>query len=82
MAARDEIHVIQFGHLGSPGTQVGIFQRVEAALDLDAAAERGTDFLAGLAEIPHRLEIVIGKTLALLELEPVVNVGDDGRLFG
>src|SRR5207244_5037345 len=54
VTAGDEIDVVQFGHLGSPGAQVSILQRIQAALDLDAAAERGADFLAGLAEISDR----------------------------
>src|SRR5207249_3155353 len=82
VAARDEIDIVQFRHLRSPGAQVGILQRIQAALHFYAAAQRGADFLARLAEIAHRFEIVVSEALALLEFEPVVNVGDDGRLLG
>ncbi len=47
VAAFDEIHVIEFRHLRSPGAKVGVFQGVQAAANFDASAEGGADFLAG-----------------------------------
>src|SRR5207253_4559609 len=82
VAAGDEIYVVEFGHLGSPGAQVGVLQRIQAAFHFDATAERGADLLARLAEVAHSLEVVVSKALAFLEFEPVVHVGDDGRLLG
>ena len=82
MTAGDQIHVVQFGHLRRPGAQVSVFERIQAAFHLHAAAQGGADFFAGFAEITHGFEIVIANALALLEFEPVVNVGNDGGLFG
>jgi hypothetical protein len=82
VAAGDEVDVVELGHLGRPGAEVGVFQRIQAALDLQTAAEGGADFLAGFAELADGLIVVVGDALALLKFEVVVDIGDDGGCFG
>src|SRR5262249_21292877 len=60
------------------GAKVGVFERVEAALGFDAATERRPNFFAGLAEVTNGFEVVVGEAFALLEFEPVLDVGDNG----
>ncbi len=81
VAAFDQVHVVEFGHLRGPGAQVGVFQRVQAAAGFHAAANGSADFLAGFAGVANGIVIVEGDALAFLEFQKVVNVGDDGGLL-
>jgi hypothetical protein len=76
----EQIDIVELRHLGRPGAEVGVLQRVHAALGFHPAAKRSTNFLAGLAKLAHCFVVIVGDLLAFLEFEPFVDVGNDGRL--
>ena len=82
VAASDEVHVVELGHLGSPGAEVGVFQRIQPALYFEAPGQRRADFLAGFAKFTDGQIVVPGDAFSLLVLEIVIDVGDDLGLLG
>src|SRR5271165_5699306 len=82
MAALDEIHVIKLSHLWSPSTEVGVLEGVEAAANLDAAADGGAHVGAGFAEFMDGVVVLVSDAFAFLKFQEVVDVGNDGRLLG
>ena len=82
VTAFDEVDIVEFRHQGSPGTQIGVLQRVQAAAGFDAAADGGADLLAGFAELADGVVIVESDALAFLKFKKVIYVGDDRRLLG